>query len=157
MSCSVDTGYDHCFTMKTYVLKGNGQQVTYLEKQCGVAFVCNHPDTKFICTNKNATFTAQGHVMHNCTWRCCSTNMCNSDDLAIPAPTPVAVVPTPTPSANRSVIVNGSVIAEFSTPQTGSAPTTPPGCGAASVHEPVRMSITFAAMGQLTLTYFKMM
>ena len=83
--------------------------------------------------------------------------MCNNDDLAISAPTHVAVVPTSSPSANRSLIVNGSVIVELNIPKTGSVPTTLPGCGAGSVYEPMRMSIAFAAMGQLTLTYFKMM
>ena len=82
--------------------------------------------------------------------------MCNNDDLAIPAATRVVVVPTPSPSANRSLIVNGSVVVELSTPKTGSVPTTPPGCGAGSVYEPMRKSIAFAAMGQLTLIYFKM-
>lgn len=83
--------------------------------------------------------------------------MCNNDDLAIPALTRVVVVPTPSPSANRSLIVNGSVSVELSTPKTGSVPTTPPGCGACSVYEPMRMSIAFAAMGQLILIYFKIM
>ena len=89
---------------------------------------------------------APGGVVHNCTWRCCTTNQCNNDDIpapTAPAPAPVSVVPSASLSANNSLL-NGSATVVPSTPQTGNTPTTPPGCGASAINKPLCMVTEFS-------------
>ena len=146
--------------MKLFVRKSSGEEILYLDKQCGLDFVCNQPDPKYVCNIKNTTFTNQGHTMVNCTSRCCSTDMCNNDDLSPPPPppsTPVMTQPMPSIalSVNASVVpsnqtgTNATVVP--STPQTGNSSTTatPADCGKGSINMPFRMTIVLTVVPQL--------
>lgn len=141
--CATDVGFDHCFTMKIFVKQNSGEEVAYLDKQCGVSFACNNPDPNYFCNAKNLSFIGQGHVMANCSSRCCNTDLCNNDDLPIN--------PTTLPPIGNSTSMNATT---STPPPQNSTTNTPLGCGTDSVNTPLRMTIILAAVIQLV---FKMM
>ena len=163
VTCTV--GWNQCFNMKLFVRKSSGEEIPYLDKQCGLDFVCNQPDPNYVCNLKNTTFTGQGHTMVNCTSRCCTTNMCNSDDLPPTSPSPSTPVMTHLMSSIKLEInasgvsgnqtgTNATVVS--STPQnlTSTTMATPAECGKGSVNMSLRMTIALAVVLQLV---FKLM
>ena len=140
------TVWNRCFNMKLFVRKSSGEEILYLDKQCGPEFVCNHPDPNFFCNLKNATLTSQGHTMVNCTSRCCTTNMCNSDDLPPTPPSPSTPVMTHLMSSIKLAINAAGEPGN----QTGTTSTmaTPAERSKGSVNMPLRMTISFAVVLQ---------
>lgn len=143
--CSDDK--KHCITIKTYVNKNNGEQVLYLEKDCGEAVACGQSDPgSLVCNMKNISYTLKGHKMANCTARCCTADLCNNDDLPLLA-------------TSSSPSLSSIATAVPSSPQPGDAITTakPTGCGTESISLAMRMTVTFAAIFQLALFNFELM
>ena len=142
--------------MKVFARKSSGEEILYLDKQCGLDFVCNQPDPNYVCNLKNTTFTSQGHTMVNCTSRCCTTNMCNNDDLPPPPSTPVMSLRM----SSIALSINASGVpgnqtgpTRPSTPQT-EITATPADCGKGSVNTPQRLTIVLAVVLQL---FFKLL
>ena len=134
----------HCITIKTYVIKSSGEEVHYLEKQCGLAMVCGQDDPgSSVCSMKNTSYTGKGHTMANCTARCCTADLCNNDDLPL--------LPT---SSRPSQSAIATVVPSFPQPVTTAKPT---GCGTESISLPVRITVAFAAILQLALFNFELM
>ena len=141
--CATDVGFDQCFTMKLFVKQSSGEEISYLDKKCGISFACNQPDPNYFCNAKNLSLISQGHVMVNCSSRCCTSDMCNNDDLPSD--------PTTLPPVENSKSTNETI----SSPSLqNSTVSTPPGCGTDSVNTPLRMTIVLAAVIQLV---FEMM
>ena len=143
--------------MKLFVRKSGGEEILYLDKQCGLDFVCNQPDPNYVCNLKNTTFTSQGHTMVNCTSRCCTPDMCNDDDLPPPPPVPSTPVMTnPMPSIVLSINASGlhgnqtgtNATVVPSTPQIGTM-ATPADCDKGSINIPLGLIIILAVMLQL--------
>ena len=143
-SVTCATGWNQCFNMKLFVRKSSGEEILYLDKQCGLDFVCNQPDPNYVCNIKNTTFTDQEHTLVNCTSRSCTTDMCNNDDLTPPPPAPsTPVITHPMPSIALSINASGlhsnqtgtNAIVAPSTPENGTSSTmaTPADCGKGSL------------------------
>ena len=78
--------------------------------------------------------------MLNCTARCCTTELCNDDDLPL-----LPSSSRPSPSVTATVVP--------SSPQSGDTLTTakPTGCGSESCNLPLLTYIVFAAILQLAV------
>ena len=160
-SCAA--GWNQCFNMKYLLKKSTGEEILYLNKQCGLDFICNQPDPNYVCNIQNTTFTNQGHELINCSSRCCTTNMCNNDDMPDTPPdvNPAPSTPLPTAAVSGTVAPsnqtgnhttgNNTIVAP-STPRTTTA--TPAECGMGAIEKPRCKIIALAAVLQLA---FKLM
>ena len=126
-------------------MKSRSEQILYLEKECGLAVACQSDPAVLVCNIKNLSYVGGGNKMFNCTARCCTTDLCNDDDLLLPSST------RPSPSVTATVVPNS--------PQSGDTSTTakPTGCGSESCNLPLGTSIAFAAILQLALLNFDVM
>ena len=142
--CSEDV--KHCITIKTFVKKSKSEQILYLEKDCGLAVACQSDPGVLVCNMKNLSYVGGGHKMLNCTARCCTTDLCNDDDLPL-----LPSSSRPSPSVTATVVP--------SSPQSGDTLTTakPTGRGSESSNLPLCTSVAFAAILQLTLLNFDVM
>ena len=126
-------------------MKSRSEQILYLE-ECGLAVACHSDPGVLVCNMKNLSYVGGGQKMLNCTARCCTTDLCNDDDLFL-----LPSSSRPSPSVTATVMP--------SSPQTRDTLTTakPTGCGSESCNLPLRTSMAFAAILQLALLNFDVM